>query len=241
MRERLHPFARAVNQALDRCGYPLCKGGVMAMNPQWCLSLPEWQAAFAQWIDRGDPESLLAASIFFDFRALWGHGDLALTLRAGIAAHAAANPRFLKQMSDNALRNRPPLSWRGEIAPSEDATGVDGIDLKRFGSMPITDGARIFALASGVVATNTQERLREAGARDGHRRGRPARAGATRSTTCSCCGCARSTGVPPASCRRPRMPNFVPLASLSSLDRRILKEALRQVRKLQQRLALDYP
>ena len=33
----------------------------------------------------------------------------------------------------------------------------------------------------------------------------------------------------------------VALASLTSLDRRILREALRQVRKLQQRLALDYP
>jgi CBS domain-containing protein len=36
-------------------------------------------------------------------------------------------------------------------------------------------------------------------------------------------------------------PNLVPVASLAALDRRVLKEALRQVRKLQQRLALDYP
>jgi CBS domain-containing protein len=36
-------------------------------------------------------------------------------------------------------------------------------------------------------------------------------------------------------------PNVVPLADLSDLDRRILKEAMRQVRKLQQRLELDYP
>jgi CBS domain-containing protein len=240
VRQRLHPFARAVNHALDRCGYPLCKGGVMAMNPQWCLSLQEWQAAFAQWIDRGDPESLLAASIFFDFRALWGHGELARTLRSGIATHAAANPRFLKQMTDNALRNRPPLSWRGEIATREDGAGAEGIDLKRLGSMPVTDGARIYALASGVVATNTQQRLRTAGPRVGigeddlrswldtfdylqllrlrtqHRR--------------------IAGELPPSGDA-----NFVPLASLSSLDRRILKESLRQVRKLQQRLILDYP
>src|SRR5690606_7441664 len=26
-------FARAVNEALDDCGFPLCKGGVMASNP----------------------------------------------------------------------------------------------------------------------------------------------------------------------------------------------------------------
>jgi hypothetical protein len=115
VRERLLPFARAANEAMDRCGYPLCKGGVMAMNPRWCASLDEWKAAFANWIDRGDPDSLLAANVFFDFRPLWGDSILAEALRADIAAHAEANARFLKQMSDNALRNRPPLNWRGEL------------------------------------------------------------------------------------------------------------------------------
>jgi signal-transduction protein with cAMP-binding, CBS, and nucleotidyltransferase domain len=33
----------------------------------------------------------------------------------------------------------------------------------------------------------------------------------------------------------------VPLAELSDLDRRILKEAMRQIRKLQQRLEVDSP
>jgi CBS domain-containing protein len=36
-------------------------------------------------------------------------------------------------------------------------------------------------------------------------------------------------------------PNRVVTATLSPLDRRILREAFRQARKMQQRLALDYP
>ena len=36
-------------------------------------------------------------------------------------------------------------------------------------------------------------------------------------------------------------PNHLDPASLSELERRILKEAFRQARKLQQRLAVDYP
>ena len=240
VRERLLPFAREVNGVLDRCGYPFCKGNVMASNPRWCLSLPEWQAAFEGWIDRGDTQSLMAASIFFDFRPLWGHRDLAGKLRSAIAARAKNNPRFLKQMSDNALTNRPPLSWRGTIASQADDGGQAGIDLKRQASMPITDAARIFALATGVTATNTRERLEEAG-----RRGQMAE-----DDIRSLCDAfdylqmlrlrtqhRRLAGeLPPA-----HTPNFVPLDSLSSLDRRILKESLRQVRKVQQRLRLDYP
>ena len=242
VRERLLPFARAVNEAMDRCGFPLCAGGVMAMNPKWCASLDEWKAAFANWIDRGDPQSLLVSSIFFDFRALWGEAGLADALRADIAVRAQANPRFLKQMSDNALRNRPPLNWRGELQGAEDPTGVEGIDLKMNGSVPFVDGARILALASGVTATNTVERLVQAGAKRGipedeiqawcdafeyvqllrlreqHRQAASGRPGVRRGS-----------------------PNTVPLAELSDLDRRILKEAMRQIRKLQQRLEVDYP
>jgi CBS domain-containing protein len=240
MRERLLAFAQAVNETLDRCGYPLCKGHVMAGNPRWCLSLPEWRAAFAQWIDRGDPDSLLTASIFFDFRSLWGRAELAHALRTDIAARARANPRFLKQMTDNALRNRPPLSWRGELKANENAPGGEGIDLKMSGSMPLTDGARIFALETGVVATNTIERLLEAGARKGIADG-------NLRSWCDAFGYLQMLRLRTQHRRAERElgasanPNLLPLASISDLDRRILMESLRQVRKLQQRLELDYP
>jgi CBS domain-containing protein len=240
VRARLLPFATAVNEALDRCGYPLCKGGVMAMNPRWCASLGEWTGSFAHWIDRGDPASLLAANIFFDFRPLWGAADLAVALRDDIAQRAQANVRFLKQMSDNALANRPPLNWFGELSGAQDSSGVETIDLKMNGTSPFVDGARILALANRVTATNTVERFVQAGERRGigadevrswcdafeyvqllrlreqHRRG----------------GAERSDGS---------SPNHVALRDLSDLDRRILKEAMRQARKLQQRLELDYP
>ncbi|MEO8675146.1 MAG: DUF294 nucleotidyltransferase-like domain-containing protein [Casimicrobiaceae bacterium] len=242
VRDRVLPFARAVNEALDRCGYPLCKGGVMAMNPKWCASLDEWKAAFANWIDRGNPQSLLAANIFFDFRALWGEPRLAATLRGDVARHACANQRFLKQMSDNALANRPPLSWWGDLQAAEDVAGVEGIDLKMSGSVPFVDAARILALATGITATNTVERLEQVAAKQGlpadearsfcdafeyvqllrlreqHRRAASGVEGAGESN-----------------------PNRVPLSLLSDLDRRILTEAMRLVGRIQQRLEVDYP
>ena len=72
VRARLLPFARAVNEALDACGFPLCKGEIMASNPAWCLSASEWRQCFGRWIRAPLPEALLNASIFFDFRPLWG-------------------------------------------------------------------------------------------------------------------------------------------------------------------------
>ena len=66
-------LAREVNEALDACGYPLCKGNVMASNPACCLTPAEWCARFDHWIEQGAPEDLLNASIYFDFRPLAGN------------------------------------------------------------------------------------------------------------------------------------------------------------------------
>ena len=150
-------------------------------------------------------------------------------------------------MSDNALRNRPPSNWRGELQGAEDASGVEGIDLKMNGSVPFVDGARIFALATGVTATNTVDRLRRRPAR---RRGIPEpeiRAWCDAFEYVQLLrlreqhrGRAARAAAPAALNPRP-IPTCVPLAELADLDRRILKEAMRQVRKLQQRLELDYP
>ena len=238
VRERLLPFASEVNHALDALGYPLCKGGVMAMNPRWCASLAEWEASFRSWIDRGDPGALLDAQIFFDFRAIWGSASLAAELRRDVAARAEANPRFLKQLADNALRHRPPLNWFGELTSSPETE--DGIDLKFFGTALVVDGARILALASGVTTTNTVQRLDEASGR-GRLPPDEARSlvdafdflNLQRLRTQH----RRAAGLIAPSAN----PNVVLLRDLSELDRRVLKEAMRQVRSLQQRLELDYP
>jgi CBS domain-containing protein len=40
---RFLEFARDVNADLDTCGFPLCKGNIMASNPALCLTLEEWE------------------------------------------------------------------------------------------------------------------------------------------------------------------------------------------------------
>jgi CBS domain-containing protein len=145
-------------------------------------------------------------------------------------------------MSDNALRNRPPLNWRGELQAEEGNSGVEGIDLKMSGSVPFVDAARIFALATGITATNTVERLAQAAAK----RGIPAPEVPVWCDAFEYVQLLRLREqhrrvAPGAREGQDASPNVVPLAMLPDLDRRILKEAMRQIRKVQQRLELDYP
>ena len=233
-RERLLPFARAVNRTLDACGYPLCKGEIMAGNPLWCLSLDEWRQRFAGWIANTDPQALLDAAIFFDFRVIHGSTNLAETLRAAVLALAAGTPRFLRQLAEQAVKLRPPLGIVSDFVTDESPDAAGTIDLKKSGARLFVDAARAFALGAEVAHTNTAHRLRQAGPRLGmsadeidsavegfhfiqmlRLRGQLTR-------------------------NLPSRPNQIQPDALNEVDRRMLKESLRQARKLQQRLILDY-
>ena len=236
--DRLLEFAQRANRTLAACGFPLCKGNIMAGNPQWCLTYERWETLFAGWIDRGDPTALLNASIFFDFRPLFGNIELASRLRTDVLRRAR-NERFLKQMSDNALRNRPP-STGGLLELWFSDSGPAHVDLKMNGTVPFVDAARIWAYAAGLEQTNTSERLT-----------RLAELGRLPATDVRGWIAAfeffqlmrlreqqhRSGGDDLAD----HNPNCVEVSLLSPLDRRIINEAFRQARKLQQRLELDFP
>lgn len=233
---QLLAFAKDVNDDLDRCGFPLCKGNIMASNPQWCLTLEEWQEQFASWIRRPEPEALLNATIFFDFRPLYGKLDLATRLRRYLLSMTAGHPMFLRAMAHNALDVAPPLGKFRDFVTDLDPEHPGKIDLKKYGSRIFVDVARIYALAAGVYNTNSVQRLRLAAQRlniraeeinavveamdfiqllrlrHQHLEGEPGRQG----------------------------DNLIDPDSLNELDRRILKESFRQARKIQTRLRLDY-
>lgn len=164
LRERLLPVARRANEWLAACGFPLCKGEVMASNPKWCLSGEEWRNTFSDWLFRGDAPVLLNASIFFDFRALAGNAELAQGLREWLNEKMKGNRRFLKQMTINALGNRPPLGLVRDFVTDGEGEEAGTVDLKLHGTTLFVDAARIFALAAGVGETATVARLRAAAA-----------------------------------------------------------------------------
>ncbi len=236
VRAKLLPLAERINRALDACGFPLCKGEIMAMNPKWCLSLEEWKATFSRWIDAGDPEALLNASIFFDFRPLLGHEHLAEELRQWLLAKTTTTPRFLHQMAANALRNRPPLGLVRDFVVDGEGEDANTLDLKLNGTTPFVDAARVFALATGVAATGTATRLRGARAK----LNLPESEIEAWLSAFFFIQMLRLRGQHEKSEAGQAMGNRVNPDELNDLDRRILKESFRQARKVQSRLGLDY-
>jgi len=235
-RARLLPFAQAVNLTLDACGFPLCKGGIMAGNPSCCLSLSEWHRQFESWINTPTAAPLLNAVIFFDFRALHGRDELADAMRAPLLDLARARPAYLRALAEYAIEAGPPLGLISDFE-TEDAPGAPGtIDLKKSGARLFVDAARVLSLAAATSHTNTAHRLRQAGTRI-HMSPEEI-SSATEAfffiQTLRLRAQLLAGGHGEAS------PNRIDPAKLNEVDRRILKESFRQAQKLQRRLALDY-
>ncbi|HNA30299.1 MAG TPA: DUF294 nucleotidyltransferase-like domain-containing protein, partial [Thiobacillaceae bacterium] len=232
IRERLLPVARQVNEGLAACGFPLCKGEIMAGNPKWCLSLEEWQSTFSDWLFRGDAPVLLNASIFFDFRALAGDANLAAALRDWLNEKMKGNRRFLKLMTLNALGNRPPLGLVRDFVTDGEGEEAGTMDLKLHGTTLFVDAARIFALAAGAAETSTVARFRAA-------------ASTWKLDEAEVAGWIEAFHhIQQLRLRLHQqqleqdhaLTNRVDPKDLSTLDRTFLKEALRQAKKLQGKL-----
>ena len=235
-REALRPLAEAVNQGLDRCGLPLCRDRVMAGNPALRLSAREWERWFADIVRLPTPEHLRQAAICFDLRLLWGDDNGFETLSLFLMDRIAGAPQFQRMLAETALRSQPPSGGLFEIAGGAWKAGAAGFDLKAQALTPFVDAARVFALANGITETSTAGRLRALAERDvlsardvdayveSYRylqllrlRWHQARAHA---------------GEP--------VSNHIPPGSLNALDRRILREALRQAADLQKLLCYNY-
>ncbi len=159
-REAFLPFARAVNARLAQCGFPLCKGNVMAGNPELCLSVDEWHDKFGGWMRANSPQALLDATIYFDFRAIYGEEDLADQLREWVLKRVPGETLFLRFMAGNAIQVEPPIGFIRDFTFDKNPEFPHTLDLKTAGARLFVDAARILSLANGVADTGTAQRLR---------------------------------------------------------------------------------
>jgi CBS domain-containing protein len=228
-RQRLLAFAREVNGALDALGFPLCTGNVMAGNPDLCRSMDEWKVKFLQWLREPTPQALLNANIVFDFRPLFGDTTLCDALRAWLLAYTQANAPFLRLMVQNALAVDAPVGLIRMFAVDDDGT----IDLKTRGTRLFVDCARVFALAHGIAETGTAARLTLAGD-ELHVERRHVEA------TLDAFQYLQLLRLRQQSASGGGAPNRIDPYALNEIEQRMLKEAFRQAKQLQERLRMTY-
>lgn len=134
---------------LHALGYRRCEGNIMASNPRWAQPLAVWKEYFLEWIENANPQDLLEASIFFDFRHVHGDESLVHELQEQVRRATVGNHAFLLYLSQNAQRFKPPV---------QALKSGDSVDMKA-AMQAVVDFARVYALRHGIAERNTPRRL----------------------------------------------------------------------------------
>jgi CBS domain-containing protein len=228
-------FAGRVVEALVALGYPRCPGDAMASNPRWRQPLGIWREYFAGWIREPDPQNLLYASIYFDFRPVAGREALATALRNEIRTRVGSWRSFPRHLAKLAVSHAPPLGMFSRFRLAR-ADGRRGIDLKLNGLLIVVNALRTIAIDLGLDEVNTLERLEAATTRGRFTQAEAEDVRDAYETMFSFR--LRHQLARMAAGQQPD--NFVDPLAMSRADQRRLEEAFRAVRRLQGKIEMRY-
>ena len=147
-----------VNKALHTVGYHYCKGEIMARNPKWTQSITTWKKYFGDWINTGNPQDILEAGIFFDFRIVYGEESLVNELRDHVNRISDNKAVFFYHMAQSVMKFKPPLNMFGNIVGKEKEDDGLNLDIKKV-LFPVTTTIRLYSIREKLTETNSQERL----------------------------------------------------------------------------------
>ncbi|RHW76403.1 putative nucleotidyltransferase substrate binding domain-containing protein [Colwellia sp. RSH04] len=155
-------LANFVCDGLAECGFIYCPGDIMATNPKWRQPRKVWQKYFTDWVETPSPKALLNSSVFFDLDTIYGDKALLEDVRDKMLNSTKQSTLFIAHLSKNALGLRPPLGFFRDFVLRPNGKHKATLDLKHNGIAPVVDLARIYALAEGISAVNTIERIQQA-------------------------------------------------------------------------------
>ncbi len=155
-------LATFVCDGLAECGFIYCPGDIMATNPKWRQPQKIWHKYFTGWVETPSPQALLNSSVFFDLETIYGDASLLNQVRKQLLQKTQNSTLFIAHLSKNALNLRPPLGFFRDFVLKQNGKHRATLDLKHNGIAPVVDLARIYALAEGISAVNTIERIQQA-------------------------------------------------------------------------------
>jgi CBS domain-containing protein len=232
-RPDLGEIAARFNAALADLGYPQCPGNIMLTNPLWRQPLAAFRETIRDWCYGPDPEGVMHLAIFLDAVAVAGDETLLLAARDHLDRTLGGSDVFLARFAAAVGQFGENGHWWSWLGQRRDETPLD---LKKSGTFPIVHGMRALALRHRVRAVSTAERLRELGAR------RVLDAGLVRDLL-DALHC--FMGLKLANQLRQRAAGEVPdnlvrPASLGTLERDTLRDALAIVKRLRTLLVLEF-
>jgi CBS domain-containing protein len=153
---------RIVN-GLNQCGFPLCKGNIMATNPRYFGNIMSWKEKTDKWInisaERG--EDFVDIYTFLDFRVVYGSQILEETLRSHIFGEFRKNTNALRMLARPIISVPVPLGFFKNFLVEKNGKYKDTVNIKVNGLLPLTTCVKLLAFYAEISEVNTLERIRK--------------------------------------------------------------------------------
>ena len=230
-------LADYVCTGLDSAGQVLCPGDMMAMNPDWRMTVTQWANTFHTWITAPEPEALLHAQTFFDMRAIHGALELADNVHTTAVDMAAHSGRLHAHLATLAARREPPLGFFRGFVVDRSGDYANTLDVKKGGTAAIVQMARLYALSAGIDAVGTRLRLQSAASA-----GAVSERGAEDLIDAFDFLTTIALRQHAEQLRRGQKPNYhIDPKELGKLDREHLRDAFQIIKGMQSALSTQYP
>jgi CBS domain-containing protein len=155
VRDYFLKLSKRATATLEKVGYELCSNGHMASNMLWCKSLTDWTKQYDSWMNTPGENSNDLSSIFFDLDLVFGEKKIFEAIENVILKDLEHNTLFFDFLGNDALRKNSPLTFFKKFVLEEEGSNKNKFDIKTRALMPLTDGARLFALHFKIKGLNS--------------------------------------------------------------------------------------
>lgn len=162
-KEKIHAYfhllAATIVSGLEEAGYPPCQGNVTCLSPKWRGSIEQWLDQIDRWVSHPTWENARYLLLASDVRVLWGESAIFAPVMERFRQLLAGNIFLLNRLVSNTLHYRVPLGLFGRVLPEVHGRYRGAINVKYGIYLPLVNCVRHFALAHGIFASSTLERL----------------------------------------------------------------------------------
>lgn len=153
-------LGKEISDGLHQTGYAYCDGGVMASNPLWCKSMPEWMLQLANWIKESSWESIRHLLIFMDGRTLYGEHPFIQELKID-AYQLIHQDHLLARMLDNTMLLKKGVGLLGQFLTETHGPHTGLLNIKEKALYPYVNAVRLLAIKENIMETSTLGRLQK--------------------------------------------------------------------------------
>jgi len=157
-RDYFQNFSKRVVRGLEKLGFSLCEGGVMASNPQWRWTLEDWKRQLLEMVFK--EEELVHMIILMDAKFVAGDATLAAQFITEVHKMPKVNLGLLREMADVATRMPIALTVFRGFKLEGHGKRKRMFNAKLEGWMPLVMLVLVYSLKYGIRETNTVKRIR---------------------------------------------------------------------------------